>query len=259
MRRLLPIALLASIAFAQGADPFAPKAPPEVDAALRARVKEFFDLHIKSQYRKAESLVAEDTKDYFYAGNKPRYDSCEIKVIQYFEQFTHAKVSTTCEQWIPISGLTNGPMSITNSGTWKLEEGKWVWYVDENVRYATPFGQMKPGASSGPSSPSPVPASPPVISADFLLGQVKLSTAKLELKEGVPGEVTISNGAPGPMTILILQAVPQIEAKIESPRIPAKGTTTLTLRALKGAQSGTLVLATELSGQQLPLEITITK
>ena len=58
---------------------------------MRARIQEFFDLHVKTQYRKAEELVAEDTKDYFYTHDKPTYLSCEITKIDYSENFTKAE------------------------------------------------------------------------------------------------------------------------------------------------------------------------
>src|ERR1039458_2187897 len=64
MHRFALFALFAATAFAQANDPFKAKPPADVDAALRARVLEFFDLHVKGEFRKAEALVAEDTKDF---------------------------------------------------------------------------------------------------------------------------------------------------------------------------------------------------
>src|SRR4051794_40974187 len=90
----------------QPTDPFAPKAPAAVDEALRARIQEFFDLHIKKQYRKAEELVAEDTKDYFYTHDKPTYISCEISKIDYTDHFTKASSVVTCLRYIRIPGFT---------------------------------------------------------------------------------------------------------------------------------------------------------
>ena len=56
MRRLALFVLFAALAFGQSNDPFKPKPPADVDAALRARVQEFFGLHVKGQFRKAEEL-----------------------------------------------------------------------------------------------------------------------------------------------------------------------------------------------------------
>src|ERR1035438_7631535 len=102
MNRFACFALFAALAFGQPNDPFQPRPPKEVDAALRARVQEFFDLHVKGQFRKAEELVAGDTKDFFYSGNKPKYVSFEISRIDYSADFTRAKVLVMCEQYIKI-------------------------------------------------------------------------------------------------------------------------------------------------------------
>src|SRR5689334_20171800 len=126
MRRLITSVLFASVLFAQGKDPFQAKPPAEVDQALRARVQEFFDLHVKGQFRKAEELVAEDTKDYFYTHDKPKYLSCEITKIDYQENFTKASVVVTCSRYVMMPGLSDRPMKVPGTNTFKLENGKWV-------------------------------------------------------------------------------------------------------------------------------------
>src|SRR4051794_2499147 len=105
MYRCALIGLLAAMAFAQPNDPFKPKPPVEVDKALRERVQQFFDLHVKGQFRQAEALVAEDTKDFFYKGNKPRYLSCELSKIDYSDNFTKANAVMICEMYIMMPGF----------------------------------------------------------------------------------------------------------------------------------------------------------
>src|SRR5579862_8034538 len=69
----------------------APLPPADVDRALRARVEEFFQYHVTGEFRKAEALVAEDTKDLFYNRNKPRYlKFVNIDHINYNDDFTKA-------------------------------------------------------------------------------------------------------------------------------------------------------------------------
>jgi len=70
--RLILLAILSCSAWAQSDNPFN-RPPADVDQALRARITEFFQFHVTGEYRKAEALVAEDTKDYFYDHNKPKY------------------------------------------------------------------------------------------------------------------------------------------------------------------------------------------
>ena len=119
MQRFALSALFAALAFAQPNDPFKPKPPADVDAALRARVQEFFDFHVKGQPRKAEALVAEDTKDFFYSHNKPKYIGCEFSRVDYSENFTKASVVTICEQYIMVPGFSDHPMKVPTPSTWK--------------------------------------------------------------------------------------------------------------------------------------------
>jgi hypothetical protein len=258
MHRLALFALSAAFAFAQPNDPFKPKPPADVDTALRARVQAFFDLHITAQYRKAEELVAEDTKDFFYTRNKPKYLSCEISGIDYSENFTKAKVVTLCEQYVMLLGFSDKPMKVPTPSTWKLEDGKWYWYVNQDDLLNTPWGRMTPGPAPAPGTapPRPVPNIP--TSADFLFKQIQLDKDAIRLKPGESAEVTISNGSPGTMALSLPAALAGIEGKLDKSAVPAGGKATLTLRAAKGAKSGVLNLQAEQTIVQLfPIQITI--
>src|SRR5579871_5582628 len=98
MLRFCLLAILPLALAAQDPAELFNKPPAAVDQALRARITEFFELHVKGDFRKAEALVAEDTKDFFYNGNKPRYLSFEISKIKYNEDFTKAEATVLCEQ-----------------------------------------------------------------------------------------------------------------------------------------------------------------
>ena len=257
MRRLTAILLFAGVVFAQGNDPFKPKPPAEVDQALRARIQEFFDLHIKGQYRKAEELVAEDTKDYFYTRDKPKYLSCEISKIDYQENFTKAVAVVTCERYIMMPGFSDRPMKVPGTNTFKLENGKWVWYVDQDALLNTPFGRMKPGAfpNSGGTPPPSLKNIP--TSGDFLMRQVKMEPQSVQLKVGATAEVAITNGAPGQIDLVVNGALPGIEAKFDQSNVKSGGKATLTLRAVKGAKSGDLTVAVEPTTQVLTVQVKI--
>jgi hypothetical protein len=256
MNRFACFALFAALAFGQPNDPFQPRPPKEVDAALRARVQEFFDLHVKGQFRKAEELVAEDTKDYFYNGNKPKYLSFEISRIEYSAKFTKAKVTVVCEQNINMPGFAGHPMKMPAASTWKLENGKWYWYVDQDALLNTPWGRMRPGPSPENGAPAPPPLAIPT-SADFVYKLIRLDKTAVQLRAGESAEVTVTNGAPGPMTISVPAALPGLEAKLDKSTLPAGGKATLTLRASEGAKSGVLHVQVEPTMQLLPLQITI--
>jgi len=256
MHRFACFALFAAFAFGQSNEPFKPKPPAKVDAALRARVQAFFELHVKGQFRQAEELVAQDTKDFFYKGNKPRYLSFEISRIDYSANFTKAKVTVVCEQYIMMPGFADRPMKVPTPSTWKLEHGKWYWYVDQDALRNTPWGRMKPGESTGKGGAPPSLPSIPT-SADFLYKLIRLDKTAVQLRAGESAEVTIASGAPGPVELSVPAALPGIDAKLDKGTLPAGGKAILTLHAATGAKSGVLNIQVEPTMQQLPIQITI--
>ena len=257
MHRFALFALFAASAFAQPNDPFKAKPPADVDAALRARVLEFFDLHVKGEFRKAEALVAEDTKDFFYTRNKPKYLSCDLSRIDYSENFTKANAVMVCEMYIMMPGFTDHPMKVPTPSAWKLIDGKWYWWVDQDALRNTPWGMMTPGAypTKGAAAPPPSLASLPT--ADSVFKQIQLDKSSVRLKAGDSAEVTISNGAPGLTSLSLPAALPGVEAKLDRPLLQAGGKAILTLRAAKGAKSGVLNVQVEQTMQLLPIQITI--
>src|SRR5215470_8657034 len=144
-----PITLFMMLAAAAAAqdNPFN-KPAPDVDAALRARIKEFYDFHVKGEFRKADALVAEDTKDYYFNSRKPQYLSYAISRIDYSDNFTKAKAVIMCKMYIMMPGFNDKPMDMPTPSAWKIEDGKWFWYVDQKELRNSPFGgPMVPGPS----------------------------------------------------------------------------------------------------------------
>ena len=120
-----------------------PKPPADVDAALRARVTEFFQYHVTGQFRKGEALVADDSKELYYNRNKPRYlKLVGIERVDWSENFTKAMVTVMVVTPEMIPGWEGGPPQIPIPSTWKLENGKWCWYVQEEDFLRTPFGNF---------------------------------------------------------------------------------------------------------------------
>lgn len=257
MHRFALFALFAAFAFAQPNDPFKPKPPAEVDAALRARVLEFFDLHVKGQFRKAEELVAEDTKDFFYSGNKPKYLGCDLSKIDYSDNFTKANAVMVCEMYIMMPGFADRPMKVPTPSAWKLVDGKWYWWVDQDALRNTPWGRMTPGAYPTKGAAAPPPSIANFPTAESLFKQIQLDKNSVSLKGGESAEVTISNGAPGLTSLSVPAPLPGVEAKLDKSTVLAGGKAVLTLRAAKGAKSGVLNVQVEQTGQLLPIQITI--
>jgi hypothetical protein len=253
MFRLSLLTLLAAVSFAQDASEVFNKPPARVDQALRERINEFYQYHVKQEFRKAEALVAADTKEYFYSHNKPGYLSCETGKIVYTDDFKRAKATILCSQYVMIPGFTNKPMKVPFGSTWKVVNGKWYWYVDQEALRATPFGQMTPGP---PGTSGGLPASIPD-SADFVMTLVKADKDSVSLKPGESETVTIRNGAPGIMDISVEGKIPGVEAKLDHGNLKVGDRAVLTLQAGDGAKSGLVSIKVEQTGQVIPIQVSV--
>jgi hypothetical protein len=252
---------LGTALFAQDAADLFHKPPADLDQALRARVAEFFDLHVKGEYRRAEGLVAEDTKEFFYDRNKPRYLGFELKTIKYNEDFTKAQVMVLCEQVVPFMEFSGKPVKVMTPSTWKLENGKWCWYVDQEALHMTPFGRMwnNTPAASGDKTPPPTPfqtaGAIPTVAQFYAM--FKVDKEAVTLSPGGSEQIVITNGSPGPMGVQLVGTVPGIEAKIDESQVKPGGKTTLTLHAGPDAKSGTLQLRFEPVAKVTPITVTV--
>lgn len=247
------LAMFAGVALAQNPADLFNKPPEKVDKALRARIDEFYQDHVKQQFRKADTLVAADTKEFFYIQNKPAYLSCEVGHVEYSEKFTRAKATVLCEQYFAAPGFTGKPVKVPIPSTWKVEHGKWYWYVDQDRLRQTPFGVMKAGP--GPANGG-LPTSMPD-SADFVLKLVKTDKEKVELKPGQSEDVTITNTAPGVMDLTIMGQVPGVEAKLDHAQMKIGDRAVLTLKAGDKPQSGLFSIRVEQTGMVLPIQVVV--
>jgi len=257
MVRLSIFALFAAALSAQDPSELFHKPPADVDQALRARVSEFFELHVKGDFRRAESLVAEDTKDYFYDNNKPRYLSFEISKIKYNDDFTRAQVTVMCEQYVRFPGFPVTPMKVPTPSTWKIENGKWVWYVDQSQFGLSPLGlKPAPGAADHPAPARPaLPAVMPPV--DQFYAAFKADKDSVTLQPGGTEQVVISNGSPGPMTVRVMGAISGIEAKLDQTQVKTGDKAVLSLHAGPGAKSGTIQVHIDPVGKVIPIQVSV--
>jgi hypothetical protein len=114
--------------------------PPEVEQALRARVTEFFNYHVDGNFMKAFGLVAEDTREYYFAAQKNRFISYVIGEITWSDNFNNAVVNVLGKRKFRASPhfpetVIDQPM-ITD---WRIEKGQWVWYVRKTFDCPTPM------------------------------------------------------------------------------------------------------------------------
>ena len=257
MFRFILLALFATGSFAQNAGDVFNKPPADVDQALRARITAYYDLHGKGEFRKAEALVAEDSKEIYYNGSKTKFLSFEIVRIDYSDNFTRAKVTVLTEQYIMLPGFMGRPIKIPIPSTWKVVDGTWYWYVDPESLRMTPFGKL--GAGSAPGSASATKSIPeiPTTVPDFIYKLVKADKASVTLQAGESGQVTITNSAPGTMNISLTGSVPGVEVKLDRTVLNTGEKAVLTVRAGDHAQSGVLSIQVAQTNQVIPIQVTI--
>lgn len=257
MNRLLIFLVCGVSLFGQGQNPF-DRPPADVDKALRERIANFYQLEVDGQYRKAEALVAEDTRDYFYNSAKPKYIKCELAKISYTAGYKQATATVSCERWVNYPGFTDRPLRLPVTSTWKVENGEWFWYKDPEALRRTPFGVLSPPAE-GEAKPSGEPAAPLEIpmTVDFALNKVKAETASLAVKPGASAQANFSNTALGMMTLVAAGAPAGVVIKPERLDVKPAEKGVFTVTAGQGAASGTLVFRVEQTGETLSLPLTV--
>jgi hypothetical protein len=134
-------ALVSTVALAQPAPQPTFQAPPEVEQALRARVTEFYQLHVESNFQKAWSLVAEDTKAYYFGAQKNTFESFRITGVRFTnKECTKAMVDLETRQKMLRREFQGVIVPTPATTLWKIEDGKWVWYRDPEDNHLTPMG-----------------------------------------------------------------------------------------------------------------------
>jgi len=215
MLRVILLILLAAVFFGQTppattekAPPVSQKAPPEVDAALRARIAQFYQLEVEGKFSQALQLVAEDTKDLFVGSSKPTYHSFEIQSIRYPDDFTKAEVMVLVTRLLPIQGFMGRPLPTKTSSRWKLENGQWCYFVDPQKDLpATPFGSFAPPGMAMQTGPAPGAALSPPPMPSNVANPHSLVADKAGVQLRSSGEssaqVAISNPSPWSATLAL--------------------------------------------------------
>lgn len=206
LRTLMIICLAAWAVLAQDPAALFEKAPPDVDEALRARVKEFYQFHVEGKFRAADALVAEESKDAFFGMDKPHCREFAIGTVRYSDSFTRAQVMISCDtdMFMPMMGRFPVKRPITSK--WKVEDSRWFWYVDppgppgESV---TPFGVSKPQQAEGSAAPTGLSAK--FVDMGTVTSGVKADKSELVLDPGsaASAEVTFTNQLPGSVSLAL--------------------------------------------------------
>lgn len=229
------VSYLVLLAAAQTAPNLFDKPPQNVADALKARASEFYQDHVDGKYRKAEGLVAEDSKDGFYAAQKPEILNYTFGDIIYSDKYTKAKIVVVGKIMMSFLGLS-GPqlMDVPFPSYWKLENGKWVWYIYKDPNRMTPFGKAngKTTAAVG-SDPSAAFASAPNL--EMILNGVKADRKNILLPKqaGASQVITLTNSLPGLVTLAFDAAeYPGLAVKLEPKQLKTGEKATLTIEGL---------------------------
>jgi hypothetical protein len=258
MHRIVLFTLLGAAAFAQTDVPAAEKPPADVDQALRARVNEFYTMMVNHEYRKAEAWIAEETRDYYYAGPKPEVRHFEILSIEYSDHFTHATATTRCSQPLVIAGFPPGDISLKVPTLWKIENENWYLYEDP-AKISNPSGlrgkiQAAVNTAASTAPPSGMPKEIPKDSG-FVLGKVQADKQRIELAPGTAAPVTIGNGSDGAVTLELGYPLKGIEAKLDRTEVASGEKAVLTLTAGKEPRSGSFYLRVMPTGESIRIDV----
>jgi len=223
--KALPALLFTALALGQ-------TPPPEVDQALRARVDQFLRYHVEggANLRKAIDMVAEDTKDEYFAGAKIQVQHFEIKNVEYDADFTKAVVTVDVARKMAIFGQAV-EMTFPMRTSWKIEGGQWMYYVDPTMVHGNPMadGPISTGGAAPTTGggPSPEALTPEAIAARAkdILRPSSLDKSSVTLKWGQASEdqVMFLNQYPGAdLELGTGPAVPGLEISLDKPHLAAK-------------------------------------
>jgi hypothetical protein len=235
MLRLLLLTLLLMLSLL-GAPQLQPgPVPPEVDQELRTRIREFYQLQVDHQFRRAEDLVAEDSKEFYYESRKPEIKSFSIERIDYLADFKSAAVKIRGKVQVVFPGAPPMVIESVSPAAWKLDNGKWCWFYDQNSVMDTPMGKVVG------SAPGKAPADPVAMfsstAAAAIKGAVQAEPQEIAFDATHPQVVTITlkNVLPGPVS-LTTSAVPGLTVSIAKPNLGPNESTQVTIAPVTGSR-----------------------
>ncbi len=217
--------------------------PAETSMALRDRVTQFFGYHVGTANRRAMDMVAEDTQDFYYQSQKMQFKDFKIEKIEFTRDQTRANVSVRATRNWDIQSqptLVDTPIATT----WRIEDGKWVWYLDAKDVSTTPMGMSDfLGATAAAKNPTGGlfelnPDGTPKIPADFsspdrlmaqtqkILKQSGLDKSEVVLTfgEAATNQFTFQNGFTGDVLLELAgsPSLPGLKVFVEKANLRAQ-------------------------------------
>jgi hypothetical protein len=254
--RKLLFPAMAVTAWAQQPSP----ATAEAEAALRARAEQFFQLQVDKKYRPAEAMVADDTKDLYYNGKKFNISSFSIEKIELLDDNTRARLTVKAKVTRAIPGFGFVDFDAPAATLWKLENGQWVYYVDQAATVQTPFGPVQEQKGAGKDAPPTLSKVGKAPDISTLQSMVKIDRNAVDLSPDSQTEtVTVTNDLPGGVDLeLQYGKVPGVSVELEKKHLEAGEKTVIHFRATSAGKAVGLVHVTVSPiGAQLDIHVNV--
>ena len=150
----------------------------------------------------AEDLVAPESRDAYYAQEKPAIEDFKVTGIAWADNFATADLTMLSKVKMRSVRLGEFDENVPYASHWKFESGQWFWYLPKVSVRETPFGVMKVNADVAEKSnvdlKSMIAKGP---TAKTLQQGVGADRASVQLIGNKTQEVKIENKLPGPVTL----------------------------------------------------------
>jgi hypothetical protein len=219
MRQKLILSAALFMAAVPVAAQLARKAPPDVEEALRARVRQFYSLFQEAKFRQAESLVAEDSRDAFYNMSKVPIRGFRIERLDFADDFKSATVLVSYVTVMPR--MTVSEVYIPVTSRWKLIDGQ--WFLGLELPKTTPFGSMhfEPPKAAG-EQPAQRATLETVTKGAFEVAPQRLVFPR-QGPQAVTRTVAVKNHLPGTLALEVEGAdLPGLAISLRDRNIPPK-------------------------------------
>jgi hypothetical protein len=172
-------------------------------------------------------MVADDTKDDYYAARKPDIKGFSIDKVELAPDLKTAKVLIKAKVTFMMPGAGAETFDFPTPTEWKLENGEWRWYLSQEARVATPFGKLNTSGSNGSSSsPDTKGAAPGGIknpNVNAIQNQISISKTSVRLsRSNRDDSVSITNGLLGTIDLRLdphTQNISGLAVKLDKTRL----------------------------------------
>lgn len=228
------------------------KAPPDVEAALKARVEKFYNLYQQGKFRQAESVVAEQSRDLYYGMQKTPIRNHQFEDISFSEDFQTAHVLVSCLSGHPR--LASAGLRVPVPSTWKVINGEWYMLIEP--RTTTPFGPMKWDDPRETKQEPPARATLETVTTGTFQVEPQKITFPRQGSGIVSRSIVVKNNLPGPLTLELENEIPGVTVKLPQKALPPKSQVSFEISY--DPQRGKLSGTKELALRAMPLGSTAT-